>query len=100
MIGDRSQKALWDYGAGRCIISHDCCNSLHPKYKTELFTSSVKIRAANSMFIPNKGECDVTFKINRERFTFSILCSDQLSQKMILGHNFNIALAHFGMQMM
>ena len=31
VIGDRSQKALWDSGAGRCIISHDYYNSLHPK---------------------------------------------------------------------
>ena len=33
VIGDRSQKALWDSGAGRCIISNDCYNSLHPKHK-------------------------------------------------------------------
>ena len=91
VIGDRSQKALWDSGAGRCIISYDCYNSLHPKYKMELSPSSVKIRAANGMFIPNKGECDVTFKINKERFTFPFLCSDQLSQQMILGHNFSKA---------
>ena len=45
VIGARSQKALWDSGAGRCIISYDCYNILHPKYKTELFPSSVKIRA-------------------------------------------------------
>ena len=57
----------------------------------ELFPSSVKIRAANSMFNPNKGECDVTFKINKERFTFPFLCLDQLSQQMILGHNFSKA---------
>ena len=31
MIGARSQKALWDSGAGRYIISYDCYNSLHPK---------------------------------------------------------------------
>ena len=30
MIGARSQKALWDFGVGRCIISYDCHNSLHP----------------------------------------------------------------------
>ena len=56
VIGERSQKALWDSGAGRCVISYDCYNSLHPKYKTELFPSSVKIRAANGTFIHNKGE--------------------------------------------
>ena len=76
-------------GAGRCITSYDCYNSLHPKYKTELFPSSVKIRAANDTFTSNRGECDVTFRINKERFTFPFLCSDQLSQQMILGHNFS-----------
>ena len=53
VIGARSQKALWDPGAGRCIISYDCYNSLHPKYKTELFPNSVKFRAANGTFISN-----------------------------------------------
>ena len=95
VTGARSQKALWDSGAGRCIISYDCYNSLHPKYKTELFPGSVKIRAANGTFIPNRGECDVTFKINKERFTFPFLCLDQLSQQMILGHNFSKAY-HIG----
>ena len=56
VIGDRNQKALWDSGVGRCVISYDCYNSLHPTYKTELFQSSVKIRAANGTFIPNRGE--------------------------------------------
>ena len=73
VIGARSQKALWYSGAGRCIISYDCYNSLHPKYKTELFPSSVTIRAANGTFISNRRECDVTFKINKERFTFPFL---------------------------
>ena len=64
MISTKSQKALWDSGAGRCVISYDCYNSLHPKYKIELFPSSVRIRAANGTFIANKRECDVTLKIN------------------------------------
>ena len=96
MIGARSQKAPWDSGADRCIISYDCYNSLHPKYKTELFPSSVRFRAANGTFIANKGECDITLKINNERFTFPFLCSDQLSQQMIPGHNFSKAY-HIGM---
>ena len=95
MIGNRSQKALWDSGAGRCVISYDCYNSLHPKYRTELFPSSVRIRAINGTFIANKGECDITLKINDERFTFPFLCLDQLSQQMILGHNFSKAY-HIG----
>ena len=91
VIGERSQKALWDSGAGRCVISYDCYNSLHPRYKTEMFPCSAKIRTSNGTLIPNKGECDVTFRINMERFTFPFLCLDQLSQQMILGHNFSKA---------
>ena len=91
VIGVRSQKALLDSGAGRCIISYECYKSLHPKHKMELFPSSMRIRAANSMFIPNKGECDVIFQINKERFTFPFLCSYQVSQQMIFGHNFSKA---------
>ena len=96
VIGNRSQKALWDSGAARCIISYDCYNSLHPKYKTELFPRSMKIRAANGTFIPNRGEYDVAFKINKERFIFPFLCLDQLYQQMILGHNFSKTY-HIGM---
>ena len=62
MIGARSEKALWDSGVGRCIIFYDCYNSLHTKYKTELFPSSVRIRAANGTFIANKGECDIALR--------------------------------------
>ena len=96
MICARRQKALWDPGAGRCIISYDCYNSLHLKYKTELFPSSVRIRAMNGTFIANKGECDITLKINNERFTFPFLCLNQLFQQMILGHYFSKAY-HIGM---
>ena len=85
MTGVRSQKALWDSDVGRSVISYDCYNSLHPKCKMELFPSSVRIRAANGTFIANKGSCDITLKINNERFTFPFLCLDQLSQQMILG---------------
>ena len=94
MLGAR--RALWDSGVGRCIISYDCYNSQHPKYKTEFFPSSVSINTTNGTFIANKGECDITLKINNERFTFPFLCLDQLSQQMILGHNFSKAY-HIGM---
>ena len=47
----------------------------------------MKIRAVNGAFITNNGECDLTFVISDERFTFPFLCSDQLSQQIILGHN-------------
>ena len=96
MIGARSQKALWDSGTGRCIISYDCYNSLHPKYKMELFLSSVRIRATNGTFVAVKEECDITLKINNEKLTFPFLCSDQLSQQMIFCHNFSKAY-HIGM---
>ena len=87
-IGNRDQRALWDSGASRCVICHESYNRLHPKYKAELFSSQIRIRAANGTFIPNKGECDVTFEIADVGFTFPFLCSDQLSQDMILGLNF------------
>ena len=97
MIGASSLKALWDSGAGRCIISYDCYNSLHPRYKTELFPSSAKIRATNGTFSANKGECDITLKINNEEAHIStFLCSDHLSQQMTLGDNFSKAY-HIGM---
>ena len=54
MTGARSQKALWDSVVGRCIISYEWFNSLHPKYKNELFPSSVRIKATNGTFIAKK----------------------------------------------
>ena len=94
-IGNREQRALWDSGAGRCVISFECYNRIHPRYKTELFPSHVKIKAANGTIIPNKGECDITFQIGGVEFTFPFLCSNQLSQQMILGLNFSKAY-HIG----
>ena len=94
-IGNRDQKALWDSGAGRCVISYVCYNRLHPKYKTELFSSQIRIGAANGTSVPNKGECDIAFEIAGVGFTFPFLCSDQLSQDMILGLNFQKAY-HIG----
>ena len=99
LIGKRDQKALWDSGACRCAISYKCYNRLHPKYKTELFLSQIRIRAANGTFITNKGECDITFEIAGVEFTFPFLCSDQLSQDMILGLNFQKAY-HLGIYWM
>ena len=93
--GKRSHKALWDSGAGQCVLSFDCYNAIPAKYKTDLFTSPIKIRAANGTLIENKGECDITFKIGPIRFTFPFLCSAQLSQEFILGYNFSKAF-HIG----
>ena len=95
MIGARSQKALWDSNVGRCVISYECYNSLHPKYKMELFPICVRIRATNGTFIANKGDCDITLRINNERFIFPFIYLDQLSQQMIIGHNFSKAY-HIG----
>ena len=46
------------------------------------------MKADNGTFITNKGGCDLTFVIGDERFTFPFLCSDQLSQQIILSHSF------------
>ena len=82
-IGNRHHKALRNSGAGKCVISFDCYQSIPTKYKTELYSSSIKIKAANGTFITNKRECGLTFVIGDERFTFPFLCSDQLSQQII-----------------
>ena len=100
--GKRSFKALWDSGAGSCVISHECYNKISPKFKSDLFTSDIRLKTANGTFIRNKGECEISFKIGQERFRFLFLCSDQLSQELILGHNFaqTFTLVHFGMSVM
>ena len=58
------------------------------KYKTDLFPSSIKIKAANGIIIDNSGECDITFRMGTQRFTFPLLCSSQLSQQVIIGYSF------------
>ena len=88
LIGNRQHKALWDSGAGKCVISFNYYQSIPTKYKTELYLSSIKIKDANGTFITIMGECDLIFVIGDERFTFPFLCSDQLSQQIILGDNF------------
>ena len=70
LIGIRHHKALWDSGAGKCVISFDCCQSITSKYKAELYPSSIKVKAANGTFITNKGEGDLIFAIGDEWFTF------------------------------
>ena len=86
--GKRSFKALWDSVAGRCVVSYECYNKISPKFKSDLFRSDIRLKAANGTFIRNKGECEISFKIGQEGFRFLFLCSDQLSQELILGHNF------------
>ena len=87
LIGNKNHRTLWDSGACKSVISFDCYQSIPIKYKTELYPSRIKIKAANGTFITNKGECALTFVIGDERLTFPFLCSDQLSQQIILGHN-------------
>ena len=38
--------------------------------------------------LETKGKCEISFKIGQETFRFPFLCSDQLSQELILGHTF------------
>ena len=54
---------------------------------SNLISSQVtfRLKAANGTFIRNKGECEISFKIGQETFRFLFLCSDQLSQELILG---------------
>ena len=82
-------------GQEQCVLSFDCYNAIPAKYKTDLLTSPIKIKAANGTLIENKGECDITFKIGPIRFTFPFLCSTQLSQQFILGYNFSKALSYW-----
>ena len=86
--GKRSFKALWDSGAARCVISYECYNKISPKFKSDLSTSDIRLKAANGTFIGYKEECEISFKIGQERFRFPFLCADQLFQELILGHNF------------
>ena len=62
--------------------------NISPKFKSDLFTSDIRLKAANGTFIRNKGECEISFNIGQETFRFPFLCSDQLSQELISGHNF------------
>ena len=54
LIGNRHHKALWDSGAGKCVISFDCYQSIPTKYKTILYPSSIKIKAANGILLPTR----------------------------------------------
>ena len=42
------------------------------KYKTDLFSSNIKIKAANGTIIKNNGECDITFRMGTEKFTIRL----------------------------
>ena len=46
-IGDRDYRTLLDSGAGKCVISLEKYKKIPSKFKTELFKSHIKIKAAN-----------------------------------------------------
>ena len=94
-IGERNYKALWDSGAGKCVISYVKYKTIPEKLITQLFPSNILIKAANGSMIENKGECGITFKIGPARFIFTFLVSNELTQDIILGHNFSRAF-HIG----
>ena len=94
-IGERLYKTLWDSGAGKCVISYDKHQTIPKKFKTPLVPSNILIKAANGSLIENKGECDITFRIGHENFTFTFLVSNALTQDIILGYNFSKAY-HIG----
>ena len=82
-------------GTGKCVISYDKYRTIPEKLKTQLFPSKILIKSANGSMIENKGECDITFKIGPVTFTFTFLVSNELTQDVILGHNFSKAF-HIG----
>ena len=94
-IGNRDYKVLWDSDAGKCVISLDKYNKMPDKFKTDLFDSDIKIKAANGSSIENSSECDMTFRIGNENFTFPLLVSNTLTQEAFLDCNFSGAL-HIG----
>ena len=94
-IGERFYKTLWDSGAGKCVISYDKYQTIPKKFKTPLVPSNILIKAANGSIIENKGECDITFRIGHENFTFTFLVSNALTQDITLGYNFSKAY-HIG----
>ena len=94
-IGKKSYRTLWDSGAGKCVISYAKYQTIPDNLKTPLVPSRILIKAANGSMIGNKGECDITFKIGPEKFTFTFLVSNELTQGIILGYNFSKAF-HIG----
>ena len=99
----RSFKALWDSGAGWCVISYECYNKISPKFKSDLFTSDIRLKAANGTFIRNKGECEISFKIRSRKIQIPI----PVFRSIISGTDFRpqfctncFTLVYFGMPMM
>ena len=55
-IGNRHHKALWDSGAGKCVISFNCYQSISTKYKTELYPSRIKNKICQWHFYYQQGK--------------------------------------------
>ena len=53
--GKKTHKALWDSGACKCVLSLESYKMIPDKYKTDLFSSNIKIKAANGTIIKNNG---------------------------------------------
>ena len=80
---------IWDSGAEKCVTSLEKYKKIPGKFKTELFKSHIKIKAANGSSIEKSGKCDITFKIGNEEFTVPFLVSSTLTQEGILSYNFS-----------
>ena len=97
-IGNRSYKAFWDSGAVKYVLSVDCYQSILPNSKQNYMKAASKSEQPMVLLLRTEGSAVKiikTFKINNEQFAFPFLCSDQLSQQFILGHNFARAF-HIG----
>ena len=72
--GKKTHKLLWDSGACKCVLSLESYKMIPDKYKTDLFSSNIKIKAANGTITKNNGEFDIIFRMGTEKFTFPFLC--------------------------
>ena len=54
LVGNIHHKALWDSGAGKCVICFDCYQSIPTKYKNELYPSNIKIKLPVTLLLPTK----------------------------------------------
>ena len=92
--GTKEIKALWDSGAGQCVLSFDCYNAIPAMYKSDLFPSLVRIRPANGTIIENKGVCDITFRIGQTKSPFhfcaQIVCHNSLYLGIISPEHFTL----------
>ena len=55
--GKKTHRALLDSGACKCVLFLESYQMIPDKYKTDLFSSNIKIKAANGTMTKNNGEC-------------------------------------------